>query len=362
MSGEASSASGAGLDVIRRSSFILGDLLRGVQGDALQALGWGPEECTYREVRAEGHWRLRDYAEDDGSPGLLVVAAPIKRPYIWDLCPSASVIRCLRQRLHVYLLEWLPASQRQASLGIAAYVEAVAECVATIAGSRGAKPAVLGHSLGGTLAVIFACSAPESIASLVLLGVPLCFATGTSRFRDALVALTPPGWFDEGPCPGSLLSCMSALASPGTFVWSRLLDAAFSSGDRQAREVEARVQRWALDEVPLPGRLVYQIIDWLYRDDRLCQGTLEVGGTLIGPSRLSVPTLAVVNTSDEIAPAASLRPFTDAMPGDVRVIEYPGEVGVGLQHLAVLLGRQAHARLWPQIVSWLEARGSPSCS
>jgi polyhydroxyalkanoate synthase len=41
--------------------------------------------------------------------------------------------------------------------------------------------------------------------------------------------------------------------------------------------------------------------------------------------------------------------------GAARIIEYAGESGVGLQHLAILVGRQAYARLWPEIMSWLEA-------
>jgi len=32
-----------------------------------------------------------------------------------------------------------------------------------------------------------------------------------------------------------------------------------------------------------------------------------------------------------------------------------GRIGLGLQHLAVLVGRQAHAALWPEIISWLHA-------
>jgi polyhydroxyalkanoate synthase len=65
----------------------------------------------------------------------------------------------------------------------------------------------------------------------------------------------------------------------------------------------------------------------------------------------------VVNPRDEIAPPASVLPFIEAMPGqDVRVLEYPGESGVGMQHLGILVGRQAHARVWPQIISWLQAR------
>jgi len=28
-----------------------------------------------------------------------------------------------------------------------------------------------------------------------------------------------------------------------------------------------------------------------------------------------------------------------------------------LQHLGVLVGRQAHAQVWPEIISWLKAHG-----
>jgi polyhydroxyalkanoate synthase len=64
----------------------------------------------------------------------------------------------------------------------------------------------------------------------------------------------------------------------------------------------------------------------------------------------------VINTADEIAPPASVTPFAQAMPGGAaRVFEYAGESGVGLQHLAILVGRQACAHVWPEIISWIKA-------
>ena len=76
----------------------------------------------------------------------------------------------------------------------------------------------------------------------------------------------------------------------------------------------------------------------------------------VGPFRLSVPMLAVVNTADDVAPLASVKPFIEAMPtSDVRIIQFPGETGVGLQHLGILVGRQAHAQLWPEIIIWLNS-------
>jgi len=42
------------------------------------------------------------------------------------------------------------------------------------------------------------------------------------------------------------------------------------------------------------------------------------------------------------------------MPSNtVRVIEYSGEIGACLQHLAILLGREARGKVWPEIIAWI---------
>jgi polyhydroxyalkanoate synthase subunit PhaC len=346
------------LSAIPRAQFAVSDILRRVQGDVVGALGLDPCECPYRIVVSRSHWRLRDYGGDEQPQSLLIIAAPIKRPYIWDLAPSISAIRfCLQQGLRVQLLEWMPATPRAGNSGLDDCVLAIADGVAAVTtGAQDAKPHIIGHSLGGTLATIYAAFLPDSIRGLVLLGAPLCFQPSESHFRDALVSLVPHDLSDSDPFPGSLLSHMSALASPHTFIWSRLMDAAMSIADPYAMEVHARVERWALDEVPLPGKLVHQIVEWLYRENRFCRGRLRIGQKLVGPSSISAPTLAVVNTADEVAPPASLKPFADAMPKNVRIIEYPGELGVCLQHLGVLVGQDARAHIWPEIISWLKSQ------
>lgn len=122
-------------------------------------------------------------------------------------------------------------------------------------------------------------------------------------------------------------------------------------------EIHARIERWTLDEIALSGRLVNQIVEWLFRENRLCRGVLKIGNSRVDPSTLSVPTLAIVNTADDIAPLASVKSFVDAMPANkARVIEYPGEVGVCLQHLGILVGREARTKVWPHIISWLNSQ------
>ena len=254
-----------------RACFALADILRRAQSDVLGAFGLGPQECRYEITELGSHWRLRNYPAQLTGPPLLIVAAPIKRPYIWDLTPSVSAIRyCLREGLHVYLLEWLPDSLHNQNIGLDEYAEAISECSARVARDEGGtKPFLIGHSLGGTLAAISGALIPERIKGLVLLGAPLCFEPATSQFRDGLVALVPPMLSETGRFPGSLLSYVATLAAPGTFIWSRLMDAALSLTDGEALEIHGRVQRWTLDEISLPAKAVSEIVRWLYREKPL---------------------------------------------------------------------------------------------
>jgi len=335
------------------------DACRRMQGDVLASLGFGPIESSYHVTASGPYWSLRDYGTAVQSRSVLIVAAPIKRPYIWDLAPPVSGIRrCLDAGLHVYLLEWLPASEATCNVGIAECARAISLALETIgSGVSGQMPILMGHSFGGTLAAIYAASAPETVGGLILLSAPLCFREGESLFRDALVSLVPSPVLDAKPYPGSILSQASAAASPVTFIWSRYLDAISCAAAGIAMDTHARVERWALDEVALPGKLVSQIVEWLYRENRFHRGALEIGGRTIAPKELSAPTLAVVNMSDLVAPLNSVRPIAEMLgPERFDIIKYPGERGVCLQHLGVLIGRQAHAQVWPQITDWIKAR------
>lgn len=236
----ASSSAGVsvlGFDNLAMRLFALLEDWRRAQGEALGLLGFGPAESSYRIIASGPHWRLRAYAESKDAPAILIVSAPIKRPYIWDIAPSASVVRfCLRRRLEVYLIERTPLGSGDDAMGLDSYVDAIGEGVARLATDGGGpvRPFLMGHSLGGTLAAIFASLEPERLQGLVLLSSPLCFHRGTSRFGDALVAIVPPGLSNIKVVPGSLLSQLSVMASPETFLWSRLADAALSASDVEA--------------------------------------------------------------------------------------------------------------------------------
>src|SRR5215475_13134165 len=100
-------------DAVLTNHFALSDELRRGQASLLDAFGLGPNECDFHVICRGSHWQLRRYGGCDGAAALLMVPAPIKRPYIWDLTPTVSAVRyCLNQGFRVYLLEWMPTEAR----------------------------------------------------------------------------------------------------------------------------------------------------------------------------------------------------------------------------------------------------------
>ena len=130
------------INALRRAQFDVSDILRRAQGDVVGAFGLDPQESPHQIITSRAHWRLRDYGGTHRSLSLLIIAAPIKRPYIWDLAPSISAISfCLHQGLYVQLLEWMPASPSTGNCGLDQYVLAISEAVAAVTtAAQGAKP------------------------------------------------------------------------------------------------------------------------------------------------------------------------------------------------------------------------------
>jgi len=328
------------------------DGVRRMQGAMLDALGLGPIETSYVTVYGEPGVSLRRYGTgSEAGPAVIIVPAPIKRPYIWDLAPGVSVVqRCLEARARVFLVDWQAAPE---DLGLADFADRlILACMDAI----GDGPAiVLAHSLGGLFAAIFAALHPERLAGLALLAAPLHFGAGAGIFEpmvSELDAETLPA-----SVPGSFLSLASFRASPETFGWDRSLDLIRSLPEADALANHLRVERWTLDEFALPRRLVAELARLIAREDRFLRGTLTLRGRRVSPSRLVSPLLCVVDPRCRVVPPESVLPFYAAAgSADKTLFQYRGDVGVSLQHVGMLAGREAHRQLWPQIMRWASDR------
>lgn len=327
----------------------------------LERLGYGPVTTASRTVRQLDVATLIAYQDPrQDQPAALLVPAPIKAHYIWDLDPAVSAVRrFLEAHLQVYLARWqAPPAHRR--LGLAEYGDAaIGACVDAISAETAQKRVIAaGHSLGGTLAAIFASLHPERVQALVELEGPMEFGEGTIA---ALVGAVPRGagtaMMDiTGSVPGTFLDLASLQADPFTFAAEPWLDLVASSARADDRRLHWQVRRWTLDETAMPAALLDEVANRLYRANEFAEGRLELGGRLAAPGAITAPVLGVLDPRSRIVPPSSVEAFRSRTgSADVRMLRYTGDSGVVVQHVGVLVGPNAHRTLWPQIAAWVRS-------
>jgi polyhydroxyalkanoate synthase len=339
------------------------DLIRQVQGWMLHLGGAGPAETPYRVILSTHGLKLRDYGpKNRTAPALLLIPAPIKRAYLWDLSPQASVVRtCLRNGARVFLVEWGDPEWHCVKAGLAGYADSfILDCLKAIEAETGNPRVFLaGHSLGGTLAAIFASLHPERLQGIILLGSPLSFKNGIGPIWSMIEFLSQaqPVIMHWRYIPGSFLSTVSCAASPKTFLRDRWKDWLKSLPNAKARDTHLRVTRWMLDEAPLSRQLFIDVAERLYRRDCFMSGELEIEGRRASPELIYAPVLSVVDRSCSVAPPKSVLPFIEAVrSAEKKVIYYEGDSGTAIQHIGILIGESMLEHVWPQIVQWTHDR------
>ena len=339
------------------------DLSRRLQGELLAAAGFGAEPAPSRAVLELPEVTLREYEGGGaGAPALLLVPAPIKRGYIFDLAPGASAARlCLEAGLRVFLVQWEAPRAGEPGPGIADYADRLLlRCLEAVERETGERAAfIAAHSLGGTLAAIFAALHPERVRGLALLASPqhFGFAAETGALGPAIAAVDRARMLEglPGHVPGSFLSLVSFASSPASFGQERWDDWVASLPDPAALRTHLRTERWSLDELPLARRFVEDVVGRLFREDAFMRGTLPGGRA--APAAVKAPLLVVADERCKIVPPAAVLPFYEAAGGDKRLLWYPGDTGVAIQHVGMLVGRNAIGSLWPEILAWVKRIG-----
>lgn len=330
------------------------------RGAEMDRLGYGPIESPSETVLSAPGLRLRYYGGTPSSGVVaLIVPAPIKRHYIWDMMPGASVVqRALQTGMKVYMIEWTAPGDNDPQPGLDEYASTlIAACIQAIEAAQHAeKLFLLSHSLGGVFAAIYAALHPEQVAGLVLIEAPVHFGKAAGSFGP-LVSFGPRAGAVArmfGRVPGSVLSLASVLASPATFNLERYADFFASLGSSKNIRSHLLVERWTLDETPMSGVLFEQVVDQLYREDRFMRGALTIAGQPVGPQRVMSPLFAVYDPHSVVIPPASVLAFFEAAGSPTkRLLAYHGDTGVALAHVGALVGENAHRELWPEIFRWV---------
>ncbi len=286
-------------------------------------------------VDREGRVTLRSY----GATGRPVIFGPslINSAAVLDLTPGNSMMMGLTARgLKPMLLDWGNPGPEERDLDLGGHVQRYLLPLL----ERAPDAALAGYCLGGTIAIAASMLRPPP--ALLLIATPWDFSGFPSQTRNDLLQL----WHAAEPT-AEALGLMPAEILQQVF-WQ--IDAArtvrkfeqFAEKDPASDEGlnYVAVEDWANDGPPMTLAASRDVMQRLQHDNIAAAGLWSVGGTTIDPSRLTMPILNIVSTTDRITPAAT------AWTGGERVALEEGHVGM-------VVGRRAATSLWPIAANWL---------
>jgi len=292
--------------------------------------------------------RLRAFVADGAAPVVVVAPYAVHDAGIADLAPGHSLIERLSAEGFgpILLTEWKSATSATRGLTIDAYL---ADLNAAVDLAPPA-PILVGLCQGGWLSLLYAAAFPAKVAKLVVAGAPVD-TSYPSQIAESARSVAPNVVEDMIAAGGGLISGRATL---GAF-------RASSGDDANARSVLqiedaddpgplARFCAWDERTVDLPGRYYADVLNWLFRDNRLASGDFPAFGRPTPLARVTAPVFALAGASDAVAPPSQVFAALDLVGAPNRAC---AKALADCGHLSLFMGARVLAREWADIAGWM---------
>ena len=320
-----------------------------------QGLTPAPRPAEPPVVMQSGVMRLLDYgagtAGADGPP-VLVVPSLVNRGYVLDLTEDRSLLRYLAGRgLRPLLVDWGAPGDAERDYTLSDYITGPLQAAFDFAAAHGdGKPALIGYCMGGNLALALAGRNPGGVAALALLATPWDFQAGQAANLAMLTVMAPA--LDavirhQGVLPTDMLQAMFLGLNPAGPGAKFRAFAQMSPGSER-ETVFVALEDWLNDGVPLAGPVARECLFEWYLGNTPMEGRWSVGGAVVDPTAIDVPTLAVVPRADYIVTPESAKPLAALIPDAELMVVDAG-------HIGMVTGGGAAKTLYRPLGDWLES-------
>jgi poly(3-hydroxybutyrate) depolymerase len=282
---------------------------------------------------------------------------------IVDFSAEQSQIKTIRAAglTRLWSLDWVGATQATKDVGIEDYLAVIGEAVERI----GAPVNLVGDCQGGWLSAIYAALHPEQVHTLTLAGAPIDFHAGDPVIGDWVAMLDATGddlaWYrgiveaGGGVLKGELMLSGFVAIKPENEVARRLQLLADLHDERQLARYRA-FEDWFKHTQDIPGALYLWIVERLFRDNALVQGTLDIGGERVDRGRIACPLNLLAGATDHITPPDQV--FAAARAASTPARDVVKRVTSG-GHLGLFMGHEALREHWPPILAGVYERSRP---
>lgn len=319
-----------------------------------------PKECiwTLNKARLYRYVPVVPESERHRIP-LFLVFAIMNRPHVLDLRPGHSFVEYMvKKGYDVYLLDWGAPGPEDKNMKFDDYVlEYLPRAIRkfkTVAETD--EFSMLGWCLGALISTMYAALRPDDgVRNLVLLTAPLDFS---EQEVGAFTRWTSHPAFNAdrivetlGNVPGEMIDSGAKLLKPienyiGSYValWDRI-------DNPKAAEGWHAMNTWVRDIIPMAGAAYQQLINELYKENRLMRGTMTLRGERVELKRLKASVLNVIAEGDHITPPCQSE-------GVLNLIGSPDKTLFKVRggHIGIMAGSGAEKNTWPHIETWLAER------
>jgi len=317
-------------------------------------VGASAKDPVYREDKLVLYWFRPRVAEPAKVP-VLIVYALVNRPYMADLQEDRSMIRgLLDQGLDVYLIDWGYPDGADRYLELDDYINGyIRRCVDFICRQHNlASINLLGICQGGTFSLCFAAMHPEKVRNLVTMVTPVDFHTPDNVLSKWAQGLDVDLMVDTlGNVPGELLNWSFLSLKPFRLTGQKYVDMADMLEDPVKLKNFLRMEKWIFDSPDQAGEAYRQFITWFYKENRLVDGSLEIGERKVDLNRVTMPVFNVYATEDHLVPPGS----SIALEKHVGTKDYTTMAFKG-GHIGIYVSGRAQKEIPRGVADWLKAR------
>lgn len=296
--------------------------------------------------------RLRDCSRTRSGQAALVCAPyALHRALIADFAPGHSVVQSLQNGGidRVCLTDWRSASPDMRYLSIDSYLGDLNVAVDEI----GAPVDLVGLCQGGWLSLLYAARFPAKVRRLVLVGAPVDLSV-ESRLSQ-LARNAPEMVYDQLVARGGgnvsgeeMLRVWSKAPSHDDIAAALQIDLS----DEEGAALLARFERWNTETLNLPGAYYLQIVNWIFRENRIASGNFTALGRAIDLKDVKSPIFLLAGLDDDVVPAVQALATAELIgtpPAFVAAASEPSN------HLGLFIGAKTHAHAWPGVAKWLRS-------
>jgi poly(3-hydroxybutyrate) depolymerase len=312
---------------------------------------WTTQNCVALELPTV---RLRDFSRScEGIPTLLCAPFALHGSTITDFTPGHSLVAALQGAgiKRIFVTDWRSATPDMRFLSIDNYLADLNVLVDEL----GSQVNLLGLCQGGWMALIYAARFPGKVARLALAGAPIDLAAAKSKLSE-LAHDTPIPIFRKlvdiggGRVLGQHALQFWAPNFPDSEAVRALLQSPHAIGSTAFRRLESRFRDWYTSTLDLPGTYYLQVVEHLFKENRLAAGRFVALSRKVDLSKLRCPLFLLAAREDDVVAPEQI--FATGHLVDRRRCSIDKAVAP-CGHLGLFMGREILARIWPNIARWL---------